>query len=168
MNTTYRRYIICIVARPVVLVLLAILAQSTAAQIYETRDSQGRRTYTDQPLPGAVRRTDVERQRPPNPDSIARAAQTTNAMQDAEAARKAQELARQQADAAKRQVDVDLEKQCIAARNQLLDITQIRRPYRRDASGERIYLTSAEIDQQRAAAQEAVTAYCGRGRARPR
>ena len=140
----------------------AILLWSTTvtAQIYESRDSQGRRTYSDRPTTGAVRRSDVENTKA-NSQGAAQAAQSLEELRRAVAMRQELDEAKRREESARRQVAADREQQCRAARERYFVITESRRPFRPGSKGEREYLSAAQIDTARKAAQQAIDSFCG-------
>lgn len=131
-----------------------------AADIYQSTDAQGHAVYSDRPRSDSDKRITITSSR-----ATAADVQSRTARELAELARTDQ--LRRENDEAKRAKAVDGERRlaeqaerCQRARNRLLSAQEAHRLYRRDDKGERVYLTAAEIDAERAAAQAQMQEAC--------
>jgi hypothetical protein len=145
---------------------MSLYVATAAAQIYESRDSQGRRTYSDRPTSGATRRADIENTPRAIPQAVEQANQSLEQLKQAVAARQEKDHARKQDEDAQRLVAADLEQKCRNARSSYATIMDARRPYKLGQDGAREYLSSAQISAAMAAAQQAITAFCSKQRGR--
>ena len=140
----------------------ALLCTSApAAEVFMTRDAQGRPVYTDRPesLPAAkvnvaTQQTDVVEAQARSQQDTARAQQADKAA--AEAARKSADT-RQAAELSA----ADKAKRCQDARQRYQEVMNARRIYEPGSTPEeRRYLDSAEIDATRADAKKVMDEFC--------
>ena len=140
----------------------ALLCTSApAAEVFMTRDAQGRPVYTDRPesLPAAkvnvaTQQTDVVEAQARSQQDTARAQQADKAA--AEAARKSADT-RQAAELSA----ADKAKRCQNARQRYQEVMNARRIYEPGSTPEeRRYLDSAEIDATRADAKKVMDEFC--------
>jgi hypothetical protein len=132
-----------------------------AAEVFMTRDAQGRPVYTDRPesLPAAkvnvaTQQTDVVEAQARSQQETARAQQADKAT--AEAARKGADT-RQAAELSA----ADKAKRCQDARQRYQEVMNARRIYEPGSTPEdRRYLDSAEIDATRADAKKVMDEFC--------
>lgn len=132
-----------------------------AAEVFMTRDAQGRPVYTDRPesLPAAkvniaTQQTDVVEAQARSQQETARAQQADKAT--AEAARKSADT-RQAAELSA----ADKAKRCQDARQRYQEVMNARRIYEPGSTPEeRRYLDSAEIDATRADAKKVMDEFC--------
>lgn len=82
------------------------------------------------------------------------------AQADAERAKKAEADNRYKIE--KMAAEARRKESCKRARDRYLNVSEARRPYRRDDEGNRVYYSSAEIDAARAAAQQEMNLRCSR------
>jgi len=131
-----------------------------AEDIYKSIDSQGRPVYSDRPLS-----SDAERVTLGTKPRHAEAEEARVRRELAELTRRQEARNRQlAADSAKEQAREKADKEqadrCIAARNRYLMFVEANRLYRRDAAGNRVYYTSAEIDAERKASKRTMDETC--------
>lgn len=139
-----------------------------AAELYKWTDAEGKVHYSDQPPPPEVktpvtvkpRRPAAETTAPGQEAAPAAGAAKTYVEQEAEF-RKRQVEAAEKAEAEKKAADAKAEKQrtCSRAKAQLASL-QAGRIARPNASGEREYLTDAEIAQEIERTRQAMDANC--------
>jgi hypothetical protein len=140
---------------------LACATQASAAEVFVTKDAQGRPIYTDRPesLPAqkvnvATKQTDVvevpgRAQQAPQASSPQNPAAADPARQAAEA-KQAQEL-----------TAADKAKRCQDARERYQNVMNARRLYEPGSTpDERRYLDSAEIDAARENAKQVMDEFC--------
>jgi hypothetical protein len=138
------------------LLLAALIAWSgmAGAVVYKWVDAQGKVLYGDRP-PDGVHAEIVEM-------LGTHVARTTTAKDSAPSPRTAARPEGQDESNTKKAVDSDVqqarEQQCAAAQEQYKKLIEGRRIYKTGADGERQYLTSEEIDTQRADAKREVDA----------
>ena len=133
---------------------------AAAADVFMTRDAQGRPVYTDRPesLPAAkvnvaTQQTDVVEAQARSQQETARTQQAEKAT--AEAARKTDTRQAAELSAA------DKAKRCQDARQHYQDVMNARRIYEPGSTPEeRRYLDSAEIDATRADAKKVMDEFC--------
>ena len=140
---------------------LACATQAGAAEVFVTKDAQGRPIYTDRPesLPAekvnvATKRTDVVEVQNRNQQQLQATAAKDRAAADA---------AKKAADAKQAQelTAADKAKRCQDAREHYQSVMNARRLYEPGASPEeRRYLDSAEIDAARADAKQVMEDFC--------
>src|SRR6185369_12401729 len=130
-------------------VLTCAVAQ--AGDVYKYTDERGQTMYTDKPIPGAVR-VSTGAQRPPEVAARSYAAQQS--AQNSQLAASNQRISDQQNDSRiAANVAKDLEatraERCKKARADYQSSINSRRLYRLDKDGNRVYLSDAELSQQR-------------------
>jgi hypothetical protein len=141
--------------------ILAVLASvltcavAQAGDVYKYVDEKGNTLYTDRPMPGAVRVSSTAR---------SYAAQQTASNQQLAASN--QRIAQQQNDArlaanVAKDLKASQAERCKKARDEYNLSIQSRRIYREDKDGNRVYMSDAEISQQRLDAARVVEAICG-------
>jgi hypothetical protein len=141
------------------LLFAALIAWSgmAGAVVYRWVDAQGKILYGDRP-PDGVHAEVVEL-------LGTHVARTTSTKDSPQSSRTGTKNDAQQDDAStKKAVDSDVqqvkEQQCAAAQEQYKKLIEGRRIYKTGADGERQYLTSEEIDTQRADAKREIDATC--------
>jgi hypothetical protein len=145
----------------VLLAGMALTGQGLAGEVYVTRDKQGNIVYTDRPDtlpaqtvgiasastdPAEVQARYGEEQKKFADDDKRRALEASDAADAAEA------RAAKAADRARR---------CTAARERYQAMTDAWRLYEEGPDGERRYLSSEEIDAERARARQTMDEFCG-------
>jgi hypothetical protein len=147
-------------------VLTCALAQSELAQagdVYKYVDERGTTLYTDKPIPGAVL-VSTGSQRPPEVAQRNYAANqaATNGQLNASNHRiaESQDNSRVAANVAK-DLEASRAQRCKQARESYDKSISTLRMYRTGKDGERIYLSEAELAQQRMDSAKAVEAICG-------
>ena len=141
--------------------LLCGLAQ--AGDVYKYVDERGNTMYTDRPMPGAIKVASGT-VRPPEAAARSYAAQQNATNQQLTASN--QKISQSQDDArVAASVAKDLEAtrldRCKKARADYDVSINNRRLYREDKDGKRVYLSEAELSQQRLDARKNVDAICG-------
>jgi hypothetical protein len=149
--------------RLVLLGLVVLSAGAAPAQdVYKWIDDEGVMSYAETPPEGVdAVRTDVRYQRTDKAQLQARL-DGQQAMNEAIATRErqAKEQADEQADVAARNKEASAEN-CRLAQERRQKYTEAHRLYRPTEDGGREYLTDAELDAERAAANQAVMEWCG-------
>jgi len=152
-----------ILAIVVGLVTCALVCElSQAGDVYKYTDERGNTLYTDKPMPGAVK-VSSGTVRPPEASARSYAAQQNASNQQLTASN--QRISQTQDDSrVAASVAKDLEatrmERCKKAREQYDVTINNRRLYRED-NGKRVYLSEAELSQQRLDARKNVDAICG-------
>jgi hypothetical protein len=142
-------------------VLISALAQ--AGDVYKYVDGHGNTMYTDKPIPGSVR-VSVSTVRPPEVAQKSYASQQAATTRDLSNSN--QRIAESQNDqrvAANVAKDLEATRadRCKKARAAYDQAIQSRRIYKEDKAGNRVYLTDAELSQQRVENAKQVEAICG-------
>ena len=139
------------------LVLAAVREPLYAQQVYKSVDADGHVVYSDRgsnktAAPTAVR---VEQ---PDPAEVARIAKEQAVLKADDQARSKQQAA---ADKEKAAADRRKEQACQNAKNNYFRLRDTGRLYKRDADGNRVYYSDAELDAMRDDAKRAMTNSCG-------
>ena len=149
----------------IIAVIAGILtcAVAHAGDVWKYTDERGNTLYTDKPMPGAVKVASAQ-VRPPEVTARTYAAQQTASNQQLSASN--QRIAQGQTDQrVAATVAKDLEasrvERCKQARAEYQNTINNRRLYRLDKDGNRVYLSDAELSQQRLDSAKAVDAICG-------
>jgi hypothetical protein len=132
-----------------------------AAEVFMTRDAQGRPVYTDRPESLPAAKVNVATQQTDVVEAQARSQQETARTQQAEKA--TAEAARKSADTrqAAELSAADKAKRCQDARQRYQEVMNARRIYEPGSTpDERRYLDSAEIDATRADAKKVMDEFC--------
>ena len=134
----------------------AVLFPAQADQVYKSVDAQGHVTYSDRPNAAGAQKTDIVVQQADLKEAarLAKEHQVLNAEDDQ---RKKQDLA---ADKAKAQQDKDRQARCQAAKDHYNSIKE-GRLYKRDADGNRQFMSDPEADAQRETARQVMNTACG-------
>ncbi|HET7810664.1 MAG TPA: DUF4124 domain-containing protein [Steroidobacteraceae bacterium] len=142
----------------------AVLSNTVqASDVYKYVDEKGNTLYTDRPIPGAVRVSGGV-QRPPEVAARSYAAQqaATNQQLTASNQKIAQDQTNQRlAATVAKDLEASRAERCKKARAEYETAINSRRLYREDKDGKRVYLTDAELSQQRLNAARSVEAICG-------
>jgi hypothetical protein len=134
-----------------------------AGDVYKYTDERGNTMYTDRPMPGAIKVSSAS-VRPPEVTARSYAAQQAASNQQLSASN--QRIAQagsdaRTADAVAKDLEATRVERCKKARTDYDNSINSRRMYRLDEAGNRVYLTDAEISQQRLDARKSVDAICG-------
>ena len=141
------------------LVVMPAVAQQ--ATVYKWTDEQGVPHYSDQPpvnaeseaLPIRYRRTDKA--------AVQARIKTDETRQGAEDLREDQEDAEEETAATQREKDLaERAATCKQARERVTNYNQAQKLYKPGPNGDRIYLTSEELDAERADAQRVMEEWC--------
>ena len=144
--------------RFVLISLLLVGLQASAATVYRSVDEEGNVQYSDRPVGDAVERVVVRTARARVSRSATAPRSLSNSVQQptAEDEEKEQEEAARAADIAEQRAE-----NCQIAKERLERYITSRRLYKVGADGERAYLNDAELDEARAKAQADVEEWCG-------
>jgi hypothetical protein len=149
----------------IIAVTAAVLACAVAqaGDVYKYTDERGNTMYTDRPMPGAIKVSSAS-VRPPEVTARSYAAQQAASNQQLSASN--QRIAQagsdaRTADAVAKDLEATRVERCKKARTDYDNSINSRRMYRLDEAGNRVYLTDAEISQQRLDARKSVDAICG-------
>ncbi|MGH8231907.1 MAG: DUF4124 domain-containing protein [Steroidobacteraceae bacterium] len=143
------------------LLALAIAAQTPppalCQEVYKSTDAQGHVIYSDHPTSAAAQRQPVDVIQP-DKDEAARL-EKQRALEDADYAQRSREEADQQ----RKQATQDKQdaERCKAARTRYLSLKDVRRLYRLDDTGNRVYSSDAELDAMRVSSKQAMDQACG-------
>lgn len=141
--------------------LVVTPAVAQQATVYKWTDDQGVTHYSDQPpvdaeseaLPIRYRRTDRA--------AVQAKMKTDETRQDAEDLREEQEDAEEETAATQREKDLaERAATCKQARERVTNYNQAQKLYKPGPNGDRIYLTSEELDAERADAQRVMEEWC--------
>jgi hypothetical protein len=138
------------------LLFAAVLFPAQADQVYKSVDAQGHVTYSDRPNATGAQKTDIVYQQA-DPKEAARLAKEHQVLNAEDDQRKKQDLA---ADKAKAQQDKDRQARCQAAKDHYNSIKE-GRLYKRDADGNRQFMSDPEADAQRETARQVMNTACG-------
>jgi hypothetical protein len=143
-------------------IAIATLAWSTApAEVFVTKDAQGRLIYTDRPETLPAEKVNVATKQTDVVEVQSRYAEQMKAY--AEADKASSEGAKRAAEAkqAKQLTAEDKAKRCQEARTRYQNVMNARRLYESGANpDERRYLDSSEIDAARASAKKVMDEFC--------
>ena len=152
---------IAVIAGALTCVLLCEVSQ--AGDVYKYTDERGNVQYTDRPMPGAVKVSSGV-VRPPEVTARNYTAQQTATNQQLSSSNQhlsqAQDDQRIAANVAK-DLEATRAERCKKARAEYQSSINSRRLYRLDKDGNRVYLSDAELSQQRLDAAKSVDAICG-------
>jgi hypothetical protein len=138
------------------LLFAAVLFPAQADQVYKSVDAQGHVTYSDRPNATGAQKTDIVYQQA-DPKEAARLAKEHQVLNAEDDQRKRQDLA---ADKVKAQQDKDRQARCQAAKDHYNSIKE-GRLYKRDADGNRQFMSDPEADAQRETARQVMNTACG-------
>jgi hypothetical protein len=138
------------------LLFAAVLFPAQADQVYKSVDAQGHVTYSDRPNAAGAQKTDITVQQA-DPKEAARLAKEHQVLNAEDDQRKKQDLA---ADKVKAQQDKDRQARCQAAKDHYNSIKE-GRLYKRDADGNRQFMSDPEADAQRETARQVMNTACG-------
>ncbi|MGH8230244.1 MAG: DUF4124 domain-containing protein [Steroidobacteraceae bacterium] len=132
-------------------------SRALCQEVYKSTDAQGHVIYSDHPTSTASQRQSLEVIQP-DKDEAARL-EKQRALEDADYAQRSREEADQQHKQAAQ--DKQNAERCKAARSRYLSLKDVRRLYRLDEAGNRIYYSDAELDAMRASSKQAMDQSCG-------
>jgi hypothetical protein len=138
------------------LLFAAVLSPAQADQVYKSVDAQGHVTYSDRPNATGAQKTDVVYQEA-DPKEAARLAKEHQVLNAEDDQRKKQDFA---ADKVKAQQDKDRQARCQTAKDHYNSIKE-GRLYKRDADGNRQFMSDPEADAQRETARQVMNTACG-------
>lgn len=127
-------------------------------EIYKSTDSRGRPIYSDRPLSPSAERLTVRSTR--DAAAAEEAAARTQAVNERLDAQRKQAADSRAAREAEQQAQARRQDDCRRARDRYLMFAEANRLYRRDERGNRVYYTSAEIDVERARAEQKMKELC--------
>lgn len=144
--------------------LLALLAVTSlefnavvAADVYKSRDAEGRLVFSDHAPAGPAERIKIEPPPPSSAEDQARVEAQQATWQREDAARKERDRAKAQEQAA---LAAERAKRCSAARSQNATFGYDGRRFHLDPAGNRVYYSAQEIDQKRAEAKRDMAQFC--------
>jgi hypothetical protein len=142
-------------------VLTCAVAQ--AGDVYKSVDERGNTLYTDKPIPGSVK-VSSGTQRPPEVAQRSYAAQQSAANQQLSASN--QHIAQTQSDSrvaatVAKDLEATRKERCKQARDAYNTAITSRRLYTEGKDGKRVYMSDAELSQQRLDTAKAVESICG-------
>jgi hypothetical protein len=137
--------------------LVSVICPVRADQVYRSVDAQGHVTYSDRPNSAAAQKTDVAVQQA-DPAEAARLAKERQLLKAEDDLRKKQQASD---DRSKAQQDHDKQVKCQVARDTYNNLKDAGRLFKRDADGNRVYLSDSEAEAKREAARQVMTAACG-------
>lgn len=139
--------------------LLSVAAQ--AGNVYKYVDPHGNTLYTDKPIPGAVLVSSVAKP----PEAAAKSYAAQQAAQNSNLAASNQRIAENQSDS---RVAADVAKDLAASRAErckearaAYDKSIVSLRMYKEENGQRVYLSEAELAQQRVNAKKSVETICG-------
>lgn len=142
------------------LAAFALAAGEAGADVYKYRDDNGNVLYTDKPRTLPAERLNVQSQRT---DVVAVEARQQAERERWQEATRASESSNAQRTDRKEAAELsakDKAERCAQARERYDTYMNSQRLYQQDASGERRYLTSEELDAARAAAKTSMDTLC--------
>ena len=134
----------------------AVVARGYADEVYKTVDASGHVVYSDHPTSQAAQKLSVPVTQP-DPNEAARLAKQRQLENAEYAQRSRQENDDQSRQAAQAKQDAA---RCSAARDRYFSIKDVRRIFRLDADGNRVFYSDQEADAMRAAAKQAMEQAC--------
>ncbi|HEY1723843.1 MAG TPA: DUF4124 domain-containing protein [Steroidobacteraceae bacterium] len=138
---------------------IGVLTSSPAQcqEVYKSTDAQGHVIYSDHPTSAASQRQSVDVVQP-DKDEAARL-EKQRALEDADYAQRSRDEADQQRKQAAQ--DKQTAERCKAARSRYLSLKDLRRLYRLDDAGNRVYYSDAELDAMRVSSKQTMDQACG-------
>jgi len=141
----------------------ALCEVAQAGDVYKYVDERGQTLYTDKPIPGAVK---VASGTPRPNEAASRSYASQQAATNQQLSASNQRISQSQSDSrVAASVAKDLEAsrldRCKKARSDYETTINSQRLYNMDKSGNRVYLSDAELAQSRLDARKAVDAICG-------
>ena len=146
-------------AAPAALLALACVALP-AQEVYKSVDADGHVVYSDRGASKTAPKTAV-RVNEPDPVEVARLAKQQQLLDAAELQRQKDQAAADRGKALSERTRQQKEKACENARNNYFRLRDTDRLYKRDAEGNRVFYSDAEVEAARAQAKQAMTAACG-------
>lgn len=140
---------------------LACTGTAMAGDVYVTKDANGNLVYTDTPQTVPAKRLDIRTADPepvPPPVRDVPQPQPNTAQQQAPANDQGQEATDRQAATS---MEEDRVKRCSDARQQYQTLMNSWRIFDEGPDGERVYLTSDQIDAARQNAKQVMEQFCG-------
>jgi hypothetical protein len=145
-----------------VIIALALATGVQASEVYQTRDAQGQRVYTDKPATLPAEKLDVKTAATDTVEVQQRYSEQMKRYSDSDKARADAAARAAEAARAKELTADDRAKRCQQARDQYQSYMNARRLFEPGATeGERRYLDDAEIDAARARAKQTMEEFCG-------
>ncbi|MFI4869227.1 MAG: DUF4124 domain-containing protein [Steroidobacterales bacterium] len=134
------------------------MARVCGDEVYKTVDASGHVVYSDHPTSPAAQKLSLPVTQP-DPNEAARLAKQRE-LEDAEYAQRS----RQEADDQSRQTAQAKQDaaRCTAAHDRYFSIKDVRRIFRLDPDGNRIFYSDQEADAMRAAAKQAMEQACAK------
>lgn len=148
------------VIRGAMALVAACAALAAPAQVYKWVDEKGRTHYGERP-PEGVKSTEVARPTPPS--DPARAGAPEDWRRKLQEARRDKAQREQEAESASRreaQERLQAERRCRNARIALDRLDNVHNLYKYNDKGERVYLTDAEREPEKARARREVQEHC--------
>lgn len=150
--------------RSVVVACSSLIALQTGAastvEIFKSVDSQGRPLYSDRPPPGPAERIYLPSTPQRDEEVRERTAAELAELKRREAEREAAQTLQAEEKAVSEVALRAQQQRCERVRNRYLMFSEANRLYRRDAQGNRVYYTGAEIDAEREKAKAEMQASC--------
>lgn len=140
--------------------VFALVCAPTQADIYKWIDEHGQVVYSDRRRSESDERVEVKTSSSSAREAQARAAKELEQLRLLDESRRNRAATEQAAKQEKEKALADRQERCRRARDRYLMFAEANRLYRRDAKGERVYYTSAEIDAERVASQQAMNESC--------
>lgn len=143
--------------KTIAMILSGLLVTSTAlaGDVYVTRDAQGNPIYTDTPQTVPAQKLDVR-----TADTDQAAVSQRYSAEMSQYAKDEQANASPQQQQATQASTEDKAKRCADARERYEKFMTSMRLYETGPNGERVYLTSEQIDQARANAKQVMDQFC--------
>ncbi len=142
---------------PVALLLLAGAAPSGAQEIYKSVDANGNVVYSDRAASKNAQTTPVHVTEA-NAQEAARLAREQQLLNAADRQRQKQEATEERA---KETAERNRQHACETARNKYYQYKDAGRLYKRDADGNRVWLSDDDADAMREQARKAMLSACG-------
>jgi Domain of unknown function (DUF4124) len=140
-----------------VLLFTFAIGPARADQVYRSIDAQGHVTYSDRPNAAGAKKEDVTVQQA-DPAEARRLAQERQILKAEDDLRKKQQAVDTRTQA---QQDHDKQVRCQSAKDNYNAVKDTGRMYKRDADGNRVFLTDAEADAKRETARQVMNTACG-------
>ena len=140
--------------------LLLAAGQGAADEIYKSTDAEGRVVYSDRPPAGNAEVVKIESAPRNEAAALTRANRELENIAALDQQRKREALAKAAEKKAAENAGKRQDQRCTLARNVYLGFTENSRIYRRNAAGERVYYSAAEIDAERIRSKQRMDEEC--------
>lgn len=137
-----------------------VCAPLPAQEVYKSVDAQGHVVYSDRGTTKTAPKTDLKVDEP-DPTEVARLAKQQQLLDAADLQRKKEQDTQDHDRALEQRAKQQKQKACENSRSNYFRLNDTDRIFKRDADGNRVYFSDAEVAAAREQARQAMTAACG-------